>query len=112
MNDIGGNVAGTLQTASVSPNAIGEQVPTWTDQQQLFGWLDLMTGGTGYAAYNAKIMESTHVFLCDYVELPVDVKAETTRMIIAGQVYDVTLIDDPMGLHEQLEIFLKFTGGQ
>lgn len=112
MNDIGGNITGTLQTASFSPNAIGEQVQTWTDAKELTGFLDLMGGGTGYTAYNAKILESTHVFICDYEELPQGVSAESARMVIAGQAYDVTLIDDPMGLHEHLEIFLKYTGGQ
>jgi len=40
------------------------------------------------------------------------VKAENSRMIVNGGVYDVKLIDDPMGLHKQLEIYLKYTGGQ
>ncbi len=112
MSYIGGNITGTLQTASIDTNAIKEQVQTWTDAKELTGFLDLMGGGTGYTAYNAKILESTHVFLCDYEELPQGVSAESARMVIAGQAYDVTLIDDPMGLHEHLEIFLKYTGGQ
>ena len=32
-------------------------------------------------------------------------------MVIGGKVYEVMLIDDPMELHEQLEIYLKYTGG-
>lgn len=112
MSYIGGNITGTLQTATLSPNAIGEQVQTWADAKELTGFLDLMGGGTGYTAYNAKILESTHVFLCDYEDLPKGVTAESARMVIGGQAYDVTLIDDPMGLHEHLEIFLKYTGGQ
>ncbi|MBQ9740410.1 MAG: hypothetical protein IJV91_05660 [Kiritimatiellae bacterium] len=112
MNDIGGNIIGVLQTAAFTVNSIGEQAKAWTDAQEIFGWLDLMAGSTGYSTYNAKIQESTHVFLCDYVELPEGVEAETARMVIAGKVYDVTYIDDPMGLHEHLEIFLKYTGGR
>lgn len=112
MSYIGGNITGTLQTASIDDNAIKEQVKTWKDAVTLTGFLDLMGGGAGYTAYNAKILESTHVFLCDYEDLPRGVHTETTRMLIDGLAYDVTLIDDPMGLHEQLEIFLKYTGGQ
>lgn len=112
MSYIGGNTTGTLQTAAFSVNSIGEQVPTWKDVLQLEGWLDLMNGSAGYTAYNAKIQESTHVFLCDYEELPQGIDAETARMIIAGKVYDVTYIDNPMELHEHLEIYLKYTGGQ
>lgn len=112
MSYIGGNITGTLQTSDISVNSIGEQVPTWTDVGTLTGWLDLMTGSTGYAAYNAKIQESTHVFLCDYEDLPQGVEAETAHMVIAGKVYDVTYIDNPMELGEHLEIYLKYTGGQ
>lgn len=112
MSYIGGNITGTLQTASFTKNAIGEQAQTWADAGTLIGYLDLMTGSTGYTAYNAKIQESTHVFLCDYEELPQGVNAETARMVIAGKVYDVTYIDNPMELGEHLEIFLKYTGGQ
>lgn len=112
MSYIGGNITGTLQTASFTKNAIGEQAQTWADAGTLTGYLDLMTGSTGYTAYNAKIQESTHVFLCDYEELPKGVTAETARMVIAGKVYDVTYIDNPMELGEHLEIFLKYTGGQ
>jgi hypothetical protein len=33
-------------------------------------------------------------------------------MVINDKVYDIMVIDDPMELHEQLEIYLKYTGGQ
>lgn len=120
MSYIGGNITGTLQVKTPRKdengqpvrNAIGEQIIDWPDAVTLTGFLDLMGGGTGYTAYNAKILESTHVFLCDYEDLPQGVTAENARMVIAGQAYDVTLIDDPMGLHEHLEIFMKYTGGQ
>ena len=113
MNDIGGNTTLLIQKMSgTEKNAIGEDVPAWADAQEIFGWLDMMGGGTGYTAYNAKIQESTHVFLADYVPLTEGVKAETCRAIHGGQVYDVTYIDNPMGLNMQLEIFLKHTGGQ
>lgn len=112
MTDIGGNITAALQTGTIAANAIGEHVTTWADVMQLTGFLDLLAGSAGYMAYNAKIQESTHVFLCDYVELPKGVNAETARMIIAGRVYDVTYIDNPMELGEHLEIFLKYTGGR
>ena len=103
----------TIQTKSgVTKNAIGEQVPTWADAQRIWGWLDTTGGTSGYTAYNAKIQESTDVFVADYVPLPQGIKAETCRAIIDGRVYDVTYIDNPMGLNAQLEIFLKYTGGQ
>lgn len=112
MSYIGGNITGQLQTATYAPNTSGELVPTWETRRQLFGYLDMMSGSAGYMAYNAKIQESTHVFMCDHEQLPKGVDAETARMVIAGKVYDVTYIDNPMELGEHLEIFLKYTGGQ
>lgn len=113
MNDIGDNTKMTIQTKSgVTENAIGEQVPVWEDALHLTGWLDLISGSSGYTPYNAKIMECTDVFLCDYVPLPQGVEAENARAVIGTKTYDVMLIDNPMGLDEHLEIFLKYTGGQ
>ena len=113
MSSIGGNIWMQIQKKTgVTKNAIGEQVPAWADAQKIWGWLDTMGGTSGYTAYNAKIQESTNVFMADYVPLAQGVKAETCRAIIDGKVYDVTYIDNPMGLNEHLEIFLKYTGGQ
>lgn len=92
-------------------NGIGERVPVWEDAGSLTGWLDLSSGDSGYMAYDTKIQESTHVFVCGYVETG-DITAEECCAIIDGSRYDVMLIDDPLGMHRQLEIYLKYTGGQ
>lgn len=114
MKGIGGNITAVIQTASYAENDIGEQAQTWTDVQTLKGWLDLSSGDSRYTAYNAKIQESTHVFVADYVPLADGIQAETSRMTINGKVYDITLIDNPMEMcgGSQLEIYLKYTGGQ
>lgn len=108
---IGGNTKATIQTRTVTKNAIGETVPVWTDAQTLFGWLDLSGGSSNYTTYSAKVQESTHVFLADYAPIAQGIQAENSRMTIDGRAYDVMLIDDPMGMHRQLEIYLKYTGG-
>ena len=114
MLGIGGNTKGIIQIRETTTNEIGEQPPVWTDAQTLTGWLDLHSGDSRRTTYHAKVQESTHLFICDYTELDSRVKAENTRMLIDGQRYDVTLIDNPMGMKtgSQLEIFLKYTGGQ
>ncbi len=109
---IGGNIEGTFQISTTTKNEIGEAVKSWADVQMITGWLDLQSGDSKYNTYNAKLQESTHVFVADYVELDSRITAENSRMVIGGKVYDVLLIDDPMELHKQLEISLKFTGGQ
>lgn len=112
---IGGNTLALIECAGVPVmNEIGESVPGWSEVGQLRGWLDLMSSGNGpnYATYSAPIAESTHIFLADYDAAIAAAKGMTCRAVIVGQTYDVQLIDDPMGMHRQLEIYLKHTGGQ
>lgn len=114
MKGIGGNIKAVIQTYTVTKNKIGEQVKSWVDKQTLKGWLDLQSGEARYSTYNAKIQESTHIFVADYVPLADGVQAENSRMTINGKRYDILLIDNPMemGGGSQLEIYLKYTGGQ
>ena len=114
MKGIGGNIKAIIQVSTTTKNDIGEHVQTWTDAQTIKGWLDLSSGEARYTTYHAKIQESTHVFIADYVSLDSRITAESSRMVINGKRYDVLLIDNPMemGTGSQLEIFLKFTGGQ
>ena len=114
MRGIGGNTEAIIQVSTATRNEIGETVRTWADVQTLKGWLDLQGGDARYTSFQAKLQESTHVFVADYVDLDSRIKAENSRLVIGGQRYDVLLIDNPMGMKagSQLEIFLKFTGGQ
>lgn len=109
---IGGNCKAVLQSTVPEKNQIGEFVNTWIDIDTLTGWLDLSSGDSKYTVHNAKVQESTHVFIADYKVLDARVSAEYSRMIINDKIYDVMLIDDPMELHQHYEIYLKYTGGQ
>lgn len=109
---IGGNIKADIQLMTgVELSIIGEQVPVWKTVQSITGFLDLSGGDSKYTIYDAKVQESTHIFIADYAKLDTRIKAENSRMIVDGKQYDVMLIDDPMGLHKQLEIYLKYTGG-
>ena len=112
MKGIGGNLKATIQINSTTKNAIGENVKAWTDVQTIKGWLDLGSGESNYTTYNAKIQESTHVFIADFVQLDSRITSEKVRAIINGKRYDIMLIDNPMEMNQQLEIYLKYTGGQ
>lgn len=136
---IGGNTLALFQVKDGGKkNAIGEREHNWVDVASSKGWLDLSGGDSKYTTYNAKIQESTHIFLCDYQtfkglsgewvwdtlnfisgeistltsDKKVDVTSENARMLIDGLIYQIMLIDDPMNLHQHLEIYLKFVGGQ
>ena len=112
MGNIGGNITGIIQTkTSNGRNEIGEAVIVWADAFTIKGWLVMQSGDSQRNNFNAKVEESTHCFLCDY-NADIDALAEQdTRMIIKGNMYDVTYIDNPDELNEQLEIFLKKVGG-
>lgn len=109
---IGGNTTAEIQTKTTTKNKIGEPVEDFLPVQSIKGWLDLSSGDSKYTNFSAKIQESTHVFVSDYVALDASIKAENSRLLVNGEIYDVMLIDNPMGLNEQLEIYLKYTGGQ
>lgn len=119
MGRIGGNIDAVIQMQTVTKNRIGEDEPEWGDVLPHFkGWLDLSDEDSS-KVYRTKLQESTHVFLCDYFPLVTqgdepgkEITPENSRMIVNGKVYDVVLFDDPMGMHEHLEIYLKYRGGQ
>ena len=111
MANIGGNITGTIQTkTSGGKNAIGEAVVVWTDAFSQEGWLGHQSGDSKRSIYNAKIEESTHVFLCDFNAGIYALADQDTRMIIKGNMYDVQLIDNPDEMDEQLEIYLRKVG--
>lgn len=103
---ISGNITLELERKSGTDiNELGEQRELWKPYLSLWGWLDLSTGSSNTTNYNAKTAESSHVFLCDYQKI--DAKVKELRAICEGAVYDVDFIDDPMNLHDHIEIFLS-----
>lgn len=114
MKGIGGNIKAIIQVYTSADNAIGENAQAWADAQTIKGWLDLQSGDSRNTTFNAKIQESTHIFIADYVALDSRITAESARLVINGKRYDILLIDNPMelGSGSQLEFYLRFTGGQ
>lgn len=108
MKKIGGNTDLILKIKSPTKNKIGEKIPSWVDYKTIHGFLDFMSESTGRSNFNSKIVESTHVFVCDYVEI--DKKVNELKAYCNNQEFDITYIDDPMNLHYHLEIFLKYVG--
>lgn len=109
MGRIGGNCDLKLlrKTGNVV-NSIGEKNETWGKYKTIRGYLDLSSGNSFRETYNTKVQESSHVFICDYASI--EEKTRNLKAECNGMEFDVTLIDDPMGLHEHLEIFLKYVG--
>lgn len=106
---IGGNITCYLKQKDNTANEIGENTFTLTDYMFLYGWLDFMSETTGREKFNAKIKESTHVFLCDYVKIDKSIR-ELVFVDHKSKEYDILFIDNPMNLNQHLEIFLKYVG--
>lgn len=113
---IGGNITVLFQIKDTGKkNAIGERETGWLDIGATQGFLDFSAGDSKHEIFNAKIQESTHIFLCDYrlfKKLQGEVTPENARVLIDGKIYQIQLVDDPMNLHQHMEIYLKFVGGQ
>ena len=105
---IGGNVKAKLQTKTTVKNDIGENIATWIDYKTLTGFIDFMNDTGGRTNFNSKIIESTHVFVCDFADI--DKKENELKFICNNKEYDITFIDNPMELNRHLEIFLKYVG--
>ena len=108
MKKICGNTNLILKIKSQVENEIGEKETTWVDYKTIHGFIDFMSETTGKTNYNSKIVESTHVFVCDYVDI--DKSEVELKAYHDNKEYEITYIDDPMNLHYQLEIFLKYIG--
>lgn len=110
MANIGGNTMFVIQTKTTKQNEIGESEITWVDAFSYKGFLDLQSGDSDYLKHKTKLEESTHVFICDFHSGIYALADQDTRLICKGKVYDVLLIDNPMELNEQLEIYLRKVG--
>lgn len=93
----------TLQELLKAQNLTDEQVK---------GILDAMKQNKIYTAwvwnpFNLK----TGVIQSEQDETKIDATSENARMIIDGVEYHILMIDDPMGMHQHLEIMLQYVGG-
>ena len=110
MKPILGNITAILRykTGEYVLNSIGERVPEVKDLITLTGYLDMTSNDAKYTLHNAKIQESDHLFICDYVAIPH--KTNELTLVCNGKDYDVLLVDDPMEMHKHLEIYLRYVG--
>lgn len=104
---IDGNVSAVLQVKTSSKNAYGGLINDWQPITTIKGFLDYVSGDGSYKSnYKGAVEETTHIFICDYVKI--NVINKEYRLIVDNNIYTVLMIDDPMGLHQHLEIMLKY----
>lgn len=89
-------------SASNQKNELGQRIYDYKKGQSIEGWLDLLTGSEGDRAQ--ALQSSSHVFMTSQVDA--DLK-KSDRLEIAGIVYEVDFIDNPVNINHHLEIYLK-----
>lgn len=98
-----------VQTKTAVDDGIGGQTFTWADSTTLRGYLDLVTGTDlpGGSTGNAYVENSTHLAI-----IPGGGTVTEEDRIIGtdGKIYDVTYVDDPVGIGHHLEIYLRHNG--
>ena len=112
LREIKGNTECVLMVqGEAEKNAIGEKVSAWVDAVTFSGFLSLQSADSGYLNYAAKMEESTHCVLCEYLPDIYAYRNRNTRLKATGRMFDVLYIDNPDERNEHLEIFLRFVGG-
>ena len=107
---VGGNLNATIQIKILTENDIGEKVAEWTDHLTSRGWLDLASGTSTNQSHKTKTEESTHYWICDFDSRLRELDIAQCRFVCRNQIYEIKYIDDPMELHDHLEISLKLVG--
>lgn len=114
MGHIEGNTKAAVQIREVEKDGYQADRVRWKDAFLISGVLDLLDGGVNLKMMS-RVEDADYIFLCDYfapVHNGEKLTGENSRLLIDGEVYEVELFDDPMRLHEHLEIYLKYLGGQ
>lgn len=109
---IGGNVVAQVVRTTKTKNKEGMAVPSEPETlMELKGFLDYQSGQSSHLTYQAKIQDTSHLFISDYDETYAGLSENGLSLVIGGDIYEVLLIDDPMGLHQHIETYLKYVGG-
>lgn len=109
---IGGNVELTVYNKlSYDKNEIGEVESSNSEGEKIMGFLDYISGSADLSKFHAKVEESTHVFICDYADKAWMFNSAVTKCNVTGYGdFQILLVDDPMGLHQHIEVYLKYIG--
>ncbi|KEH93226.1 phage head completion protein [Clostridium botulinum] len=87
-------------------NGIGGHIEKEEELFKIQGYLDLLTGDETNTN-NAFIQESSHILISDYRE---DISNKNWIIDSKNNRYNIVLVDDPVSMHNHLEIYLKFIG--
>lgn len=96
-----------VQKFDSESDGIGGVVKTWKYFTIVKGYLDLVTGTNLNNTQNAITEDSTHLLIIPDYTFEI---TDKMRVVAENRIYDINYVDDPMGIHHHLEIYLTFGG--
>lgn len=97
-----------IETMEEVDDGIGGFTNKWTNYLTVGGFLDMLTGSDISAMQNAIVEESSHVLIIPEYVGGID---NTMRVVDDfGRLYDITYVDDPVGMHHHIELYLVLGG--
>lgn len=97
-----------IQKSLEQETSIGDFVPVWSDLGTVSGYIDLLAGTDLNYAQNAIMEQSTHI--CILPNLHNFEITDKMRLVDDDKYYSITYVDDPVGQHHHLELYLTFGG--
>lgn len=97
-----------IQQKVQTPDTIGGFTESWSEFKDVEAYLDMSTGSDRNTVQNAIIEQSTHILI-----VPTYTSGITDKMRVVddeNRWYSITYVDDPMGQHHHLELYLTFEG--
>lgn len=88
------------------PDGIGGFTFSFVDFMTVNGYIDLASGTDQAVNQNAVVEESTHYAIITKYVSGIEKDMELTDE--GGKQYVITYVDDPVGIHHHLEIYLTF----
>lgn len=91
-------------------DGIGGFKEGWALGASISGYLDLITGTNESNVQNASIESSTHILIIPNIPNGLEITDQMRISDGEGRWYVVTYVDDPLGQHHHLEIYLTYGG--
>lgn len=98
----------TLKGKTQVPDGIGGFLEDFATLRSFDGYIDLITGTDQNSVQQAFIQDSTHVAVIPKVQAGI---TDAMRLVDAsGRWYEITYVDDPVGVGHHTELYLKYGG--
>ena len=96
-----------IQRSEKLPDGIGGYTESWENFKTVEGYLDLVNGTDLNNTQNAITEDSMHLLIIpDYLYGITD----KMRVVAENRTYDINYVDDPVGIHHHIELYLTFGG--